>query len=330
MTPIRSKAPMPKKVRRFRMPENGPKLLLIDGNNMSHRVFWTHKELRHGSRYTGVLFGFFRQLIFLRKRFPDHFFVIAWDGGYARRKAESIKAKEAGIVPEYYKEAREKAKAEAAKDPKKAAEIEILHTQMDQLADEALPLIRCVQARRQGVEGDDLLFSYCKYVHKWNGKAVAVSSDQDFFQMLSVGPEISVYDAMKEELYTAERFQMEFNYAPNLYVDYGALVGEVGPSADNIFGVDGWGPKTAGDYIRQYGSYENIVEAVKAKTKRSKKEQTLLESEQRFLLARSLKSMDDIPDIPRVKCEPKDSQALYNKFIELGFMSLLKDVKSLT
>jgi 5'-3' exonuclease len=269
-----------------------------------------------------------RQLIYLRKTYPDYFMVISWDGGYDRRKAESLAGVEAGIVPSSYKESREKSKEEA--DPKKQEEMESLFLQMDQLKEELLPLIRCVQARREGVEGDDIIFTYCKYVKQWNGKAIVVSSDRDFYQVLGIGPEIKVYDAMKDETWSQERFQMEFGFHPSLYVDYGALVGETGPSSDNIFGVDGWGPKTSGDYVRQYGSYENIVSAIKEKAKKSKKEQTLLDSHPRFMLARSLKSMDEIEHIPRPKCEKKDSQILYKKFLELGFMSLLRDIELLT
>ena len=310
------------------MSNEGPKLLLIDGNNMSHRVFWTNQELRYKGRCTGVLFGFMRQLIYLRKTYPEYFMIISWDGGYARRKAESQAGVAAGIIPSSYKELREKSKEDA--DPKKQEEMESLFLQMDQLREELLPLIRCTQAKRDGVEGDDIIFTYCNYVKKWNGKAIVVSSDRDFYQVLGIGPEIKVYDAMKDETWTEERFQMEFGFHPSLYVDYGAFVGESGPSSDNIFGVDGWGPKTSGDYVRQYGSYENIIAAVKEKPKKSKKEQTLLESHQRFLLARSLKSMDEIANVPRPKCEQKDSQILYTKFLELGFMSLLRDVKLLT
>src|ERR1035437_2996280 len=133
----------------------GPKLLLIDGNNMSHRVYWTHQELQYKGNYTGLLFGFFRQLITLRKKFPEHFFVVAWDGGYARRKAESQKGVEDGIISSAYKEPREKAKEEA--DSKKLAEMESLNTQMDQLKNEAFPLVRCVQAFQKGIEADDII-----------------------------------------------------------------------------------------------------------------------------------------------------------------------------
>ena len=306
------------------MSKDGPKLLLIDGNNMSHRVFWTHQELQYKGRYTGVLFGFFRQLIFLRKKFPEHFMVVAWDGGYARRKVESLSAVAAGIVPSAYKQPREEAKSEA--DPKKLEELESLNTQMDQLRDEALPLTRCVQAWRKGIEADDLIHTYCLKAKQWGGEAVVVSSDKDFLQVLGIGPEVTIFDAMKDETWTAERFRMEFGFEPTLWVDVGALQGDKG---DNIFGVEGWGSKTSCDYVRQYGHLESILEAVRAKEKKSKKEQMLLNSLPRMTLARSLKKMDDIPQVPMLVYPNKESQPLYQKFLELGFMSLLRDVKLL-
>jgi len=309
------------------MSNDGPKLLLIDGNNMSHRVFWTHQELSYKGKYTGLLFGFLRQLIFLRKKFPEHFLVVAWDKGYARRKAESKAGVAAGIVPSAYKEPREIAKAEAEIDPKKQEELECLMTQMDQMKDEILPLVRCTQAIVPGVEADDLIYTYCHYAHKWKGQAIVVSSDKDFYQVLGIGDDVLIFDAMKDETWTAERVKMEFAFGSELWVDFGALVGDKG---DNIFGVDGWGTKTAGDYIRQYGTLESILEAVRAKPKMSKKEQVLLASIPRMTLARSLKKMDEIPNIPRPRSDKKDYQALYNKFLEYGFMSIIKDVKLLT
>ena len=307
------------------MSDSTPKLLLIDGNNMSHRVFWTHQDLQYKGQYTGLIFGFLRQLIFLRKKFPDHFIVVAWDRGYVRRKAESLLAVASGIVPSAYKEPREKAKDDASQEKKDA--LESLNTQMDQLRDDILPLVRCTQAIMTGIEADDLIYSYCKLMKKWGGQAVIVSSDKDFYQVLSLGPEIVIFDAMKEETWSDERVNMEFNFSSSLWVDFCSLTGDKG---DNIFGVDGWGPKTAGDYIRQYGCIENIMQAVKAKDKHTKREKMLLDSEARLSLARSLKHMDDIPHVPMPRCAKKDSKVLYAKFLEFGFMSLLKDLPLLT
>ena len=153
-----------------------------------------------------------------------------------------------------------------------------------------------------------------------------MSSDKDFMQILGIGPEVTIFDAMKDETWTAERFRMEFGFEPSLWVDMGALQGDKG---DNIISLDGWGPKTACDYVRQYGTIDAIIEAVRAKDKKSKKEQMLLDNLPRVALARSLKKMDDIPNIPMLVYPHKESQPLYQKFLELGFMSLLRDVRLL-
>lgn len=301
------------------------KLLLVDGNNMSHRVFWTHKNLQYRGTHTGLLFGFLKQLIYLRKKFPGYYFVIAWDRGYNRRRAESNKAVEMGIIPSGYKAQREEARAEADSD--KLDELESLNTQMEQLQDVILPLVRCSQIYRSGVEADDLIYSYCKYVNKYNGSAVVVSSDKDFLQVLGLGQGMSVYDAMKSETWTIERFEAEFGFSPELWVDAGALMGD---KSDNIFGVDGWGPKTSCDYVRRFGSVENVIKEVEKKKKKLKRDMNLLNSIDRLNLAMSLKKMDDIPDLPRPKCDPKDSEVLKQKFIDFGFASLIKEARILT
>jgi len=294
------------------MPDGGPKLLLIDGNNMCHRVFWTNQTLSHKGKGTGVLFGFFKQLIHLHKSYPDHFRIIVWDRGYARRLEESQKAVEAGIIPSAYKANREKNKPE----------LEDMFEQMNQLRDSVLDMIRCVQVSEKGVEADDIIYTYTKYVQKWHGEAVVVSSDNDFFQALAPG--VTIYDAMKKEVWTEERFNVEVGFSPSLWVDAGALMGDTG---DNIHGVDGWGPKTTNKYVRQYGGIDAVVAAVQAKKKRSKTEQNLLDSLPRLALAKSLKQMDIIPNVPMPRlCRNIDSKSVEKMFLEFGFASLLKEI----
>lgn len=306
------------------MPDSGPKLLLIDGNNMCHRVFWTHQELQHQGRHTGVLFGFFRQLIFLRKKFPDHFPIVAWDAGYDRRKKVSVQGVADGIIPSSYKEQREAARDAA--DDKRKEELEDLRTQMRQLRDEVLPLVRCRQARVKGEEADDIIYTYCQRAKEWGGSAVVVSSDRDFYQVLGIGDCVSIFDAMKEETWTRERFELEFGINPALWVDVGSFQGD---SGDNIFGVDGWGPKTSLDYVRKYGNTDAVIAAVQALPKKSKKEQKLLESIPRIRMARYLKAMAMVPDVPMPACGPKEKEPLYQAFLDLGFVSLLQDIKLL-
>ena len=306
------------------MPDSKPKLLLIDGNNLSHRMYWAHKELSYNGRCTGLIYGFFRALVSLHKDYPDYFRVIAWDRGYDRRLEESTRAVAAGIVPSAYKQNRRDNEAEAMQDPEQARIHEEIHDQMDEMK-EALNLVRCLQVGVNGVEGDDIIFSYAKENQANGGHTVIVSSDKDFMQVLS--DSIVVYDAMKQEHWTRERFKLEFQFEPERWVDVGALEGEEGPTKDNIIGVEGWGPVTACKYVREFGCLEQIIEAVQAKPKKSKKEQVLLNSIPRAMLAKSLKRMDMIPNLPRTRVlKHYDAKDLEKYFLEFRFASMMKDI----
>jgi len=309
-----------------------PKLLLIDGNNMAHRVFWAQRKrkpdgssasaLSHKGREVDLIYGFFRQLVHLHKKYPEHFRVIVWDGGYVRRLAESEKGVEAGIIPSSYKQPRREAREDKKDDPDQVS----LREQMKELQF-GLDLVRCRQVTIQGCEADDIIYTYARTYAEWDAECVVVSTDKDFMQVLD--DNTVVYDAMKKGLWSKERFEIEFGFSPHLWVDAGALMGEVGASKDNIFGVDGWGPKTSCDYVSKHGDIDAIIAFVEGKEKRGKKEQTLLDQIPRLRLAKSLKRMDVLPVVPKPYCLPKDEEALKAFFLEWGFASLLKEASRL-
>jgi len=310
-----------------------PKLLLIDGNNMCHRVFWAQRSkgakggstLSYKGRAVDVLYGFFRQLIHLDKKYPDHFRIIAWDRGYARRLAESQKAVEEGLVPSAYKQPRKEAKEEKEREGNE--DYESLMEQMEQLQD-ALDLVHCLQVAVDGFEADDIIHTYARLYGEWDGESVVVSTDKDFYQVIDANT--TIYDAMRKEVWSLERFQLEFGFSPHLWVDAGAIMGEVGPSKDNIFGVDGWGPKTACQYVRDYGDIDAIEKALMEKKKRGKREQTFLDQMPRLRLAKSLKQMDIMPNLPKPRvCRHLSEEGLRKFFLDWGFASLLKEARRL-
>ena len=125
---------------------------------------------------------------------------------------------------------------------------------------------------------------------------------------------------------TANDLLLEFGYDPKLWVDKGAIEGEVGPTKDNIFGIDGWGPKTANDYVTKYGDCDDIYSAINEKEKRGKKEETFLAQFDRLMLAKSLKQMDVIEKFPMPRFIMKPEEKILKKFfLEFGFMSIAKD-----
>jgi DNA polymerase-1 len=222
------------------MPE-GPKLLLIDGNNMAHWVFWANRSrcpdgssstsLSHRGKEVDMLFGFFRQLISLQKKYPQHVRVICWDRGYDRRLKESKTAVEAGLIPSSYKQPRKESQEDRKDDPDMVS----FREQKEELK-YGLKLIRCMEVAFDGIEADDIIYTYARHYADFDADCVAVSSDQDFLQILDENTRL--YDPMKKELWTAQRFELEFGFKSHLWVDAGAIMGD---KSDNIHGVDGWG-----------------------------------------------------------------------------------------
>lgn len=286
-------------------------VLLIDGNNLCYRVWWTNRHLAFKGRPTGLLFGFLRSLVAFRRRFSGHEFIIAWDSRSKRRTEEAEAAVEAGLVPSGYKATREKRE-----------EMDEMFEQMDQLK-EILCCVRVAQIGAKGVEADDLIYTLGRMAGR-HRPVVVVSSDRDFYQMLS--DRVSVYDAMKKETWTGLRFEQEFAYPPRLHVDAGALAGD---SSDNIHGVDDWGPKTSGKYVRKYGDVEAIITALQEKDAPTKTEQKLLDSVDRVRLAKSLKKMDLVGGIDWPQTPPGDPKRLREALVECGCASLLANVMTL-
>jgi DNA polymerase-1 len=293
-------------------------LLLIDGKNLCHRVYWTHKELSYGGSPVGMLYGFMNSLVLLKKKFGSYFFVVAWEGGSKRRKAESAKAVEEGLIPSGYKANREK-RAEDDDD------LEEFDVQFEVLKEKFLPQVKVLQARVSGYEADDVIHTYAAQNAERDGQTVVVSSDRDFMYLLQY-PNVTIYDAMKQATWTRSEFDAEFGFDPALWVDVGAIMGD---NSDNIHGVRGWGVKYASKYIREYGDMDAVIAAIEAKPekKRGKKEQALLDNVEVIRLAKSLKQMDMVPFPPKLRFTKQYKQkSLEALFMKYGFKNLMNDV----
>jgi len=290
------------------------KLLLIDGNNLAHRVYWANKNMNHKGANIACLYGFFKSLIGLRTKYDkqDYICVIAWDyGGSKRRKKEASDGVESGLIPSGYK---------ANRSTEVNEDMENIFEQMDQIR-EGLEFCRILQVKIKGVEADDVIYSYALKNKERGGQSIAVTSDQDYLQMVS--NEIKVFDPMKKILWTYPRFTQEYGFEPDMWVDYGAIMGD---KSDNIYGVDGWGPKTAMKYVQEHGSIENIRNFLSSQDKLSKKEQKFLESKERLDLAYSLKQMDFISEIPKTRFTKEyNTKDIVSFFEQFEFKTLIRD-----
>lgn len=220
------------------------KYLLIDGNNLAIRCAFANADLKNADGIpTGVHFGVFQSIINLKYKFPDRQFLIVWDGKSVRRMQESEEGVKSGIIPSSYKFNRKK---DEQPQPLKDFYSQIFYLQRG-LGQTGIPQIRFPQ-----YEADDVIASYCKTLA--GNDIVVVTSDKDYWQLLT--EHVSLWDGMKSQEIHLDAWQKEYGITPAQYVDVGALMGDDG---DNIFGIPGWGEKTALKAIKKHGSWQEVL-----------------------------------------------------------------------
>ena len=222
------------------------KYLLIDGNNLAVRAAFSQNDLINSRGiHVGCHYGTVNSLIYLKEQFPDHIFLLAWDGRSEHRLVMSEEGVERGITPETYKANRKKGDI-----PEPLAHF---HEQSDFLK-RGINTLGIPQIWMSDHEADDVVASYCEMLCD-SEEVVLVTSDKDYLQLLR--DNIWIWDGMKSEKTTIDSFRDTWGISPEQWIDVGALAGD---DSDNIFGPPGWGEKTAVDAIREFKTWQGVIE----------------------------------------------------------------------
>lgn len=223
------------------------KYLLIDGNNLAIRSSCANLELTNREGITsGVHYGTMQSLIGLKQKFSDYKFLVVWDGKSKRRKLEASTGVESGIIKSGYKENRPKGEEKPQGVINFETQATVLKLAIDKLG---IP-----QIRMQDYEADDIIASYCHKLTSNGDEVVCVTTDKDYFQLLS--DKVCIWNGMKEEMITKTIWSNKNGIEPPQHVDVGAFSGDTG---DNIFGVPGWGEKTSLKAIQAYGGWKETL-----------------------------------------------------------------------
>ena len=213
------------------------KLLLIDAYSQIFRSFYAIRHLtnRRGEPVNAA-FVFAKLLLKLEKRYPERRSIMLFDSGKVAFRLE--------LAPEY--------KANRPPMP-------------DELKSQ-MPLIKRIAAAFgwnlfscEGYEADDLIGMIALKCRE-DSEVLIVSSDKDLSQL--VGTNISMLVPQSgtkgdfEERGHAEVIA-KFGVAPELMVDYLALLGD---SSDNISGVPGIGPKSAAELLNTFGGADKWLD----------------------------------------------------------------------
>lgn len=251
------------------------KIYIVDVSSMFFRAFYAIRPLTSTKGVpVNAVYGFISMIVKLMKeKNPDHL-VFCYD-----RKEPSFRK---GLYDDY--------KANRTTMP------DDLQVQMPYLKQVAT-LFGITDLEVDTFEADDLIGTVARMAEKDGYESYIVSGDKDFCQL--VGPQIYLYDTMKEVVYDSALVKEKHGVGPDQFIDFLAITGD---TSDNIPGVAGIGPKGAQKLLEQFGTLENIYKNIDQVASAAIK-QKLIDSEKKAILSKQLvtiicdvklnKSMDD-------------------------------------
>jgi DNA polymerase-1 len=171
--------------------------------------------------------------------------------------------------------------------------------------------------KQDGVEADDLIATAAVHATKRGYRTVIVAADKDLMQL--VGPEIILWDTMRDRVFGPAEVEERFGVKVAQLRDLLALMGD---SSDNIPGVPHVGPKTAKELLLAHGTLEGIYENLDRIAKKSLRENLIAHREQAFLSQRLVTLKADCPiafEPEALRYGGRDVPALKRIYAELGF-----------
>ncbi len=211
------------------------RLLLVDGSYYAYRSFYAMPALQTSvGQPTNALYGL---TVVLRRMLADLRPTLA---GWA--VDDGLCAERVALCPEY-KENR-------------PAMPEALSVQLDQV-EELMAALGFPVLRVAGEEADDVMASYTAAARQ-EGEVVLATNDKDLLALVS--PRVTIYQTNGKgfHLLTEQEVAEKWGVAPAQIPDLLALIGD---SVDNIAGVPGVGKVTAAQWLRRYGSLEELLRA---------------------------------------------------------------------
>lgn len=257
-----------------------PRLLLLDGHSLAYRAFYALKEAAMSTatgQPTQAVYGFASMLAnVLRDEAPTHLGV-AFDVSRASFRTDRF--------PEY------KANRSATPDEFKG-QVELII--------EVLEAMGIRTMRVEGYEADDVIATVTAKAADEGFEVLILTGDRDSLQLVT--PDVTVLYPMmgvsKLHRFTPAAVEEKYQLTPAQYPDFAALRGD--PS-DNLPGIPGVGEKTAAKWIREFGSFQELVE--RADEVKGKAGQNLRDHLDAVRLNRELTEL--VRDVP-LEVEPAD------------------------
>lgn len=208
--------------------------ILVDGHNLALRCFYAPgmADLKNSSGTpTGMILGFIRSLLALKKRYPEAGIIVCWDGSSQRRKK----------VFAGYKANRKERKSNG----------------FDQIAylKELLPFFGIRQAWNPEEEADDVIATLVEQLK--NIRKVIYSTDRDLLQLVDVLTIVQspAVGGAKERFFDLDEVVVEYEVDAEKLVHLRAFLGD---SSDAIPGVPQVPTKILTALVRSYKTVDGV------------------------------------------------------------------------
>ncbi len=283
------------------MAEKPRTLYIIDGHAHIYAAFYapmSQKLTSPAGEPTKATYIFTTMILRLLETKKPDMLVVAMDS-----KEPSFRAE---IYPEY-----------KAQRPPMPDEMPVQISRIEQILDAMnIPMIR-----KSTFEADDIIGTLALKGAKADINVYICTKDKDMLQLLG-NKGVYMYDIKTDTVTDAQSFKKETGLEPQQFIDVLALQGD---TSDNVPGVADVGPKTAMEWVKQYGSLENVYKHADEIT--GKRGDNLRNSKDTAFLSRKLVTLDcSLPvnlDQKTFAVKEFNEGKLAAVFTELGFNRLL-------
>ncbi len=277
-------------------------IYLVDAHSLIFQVFHAIPPMTSPTGLpTNAVFGFVRDLMYLRKRNPDYL-VCAFD------------LPEPTFRSELYKEYK------AHRDPTPTDLV--AQWPLIQRAVEALGIPVVTHPR---YEADDVLATIARAASKRGLDVYVCTSDKDCRQLID--DRIRLYNLRKHQEFGRAELMADWGVTPEQVVDLQSLVGD---AVDNVPGVPGIGVKTAAKLLQEFDTLDNLLANID-RVAGAKRQENLRASGPILGMSRQLvKLADDVPapmEWDAWKLKEIDAQKMLDLCQELGFRSFAAEVR---
>lgn len=207
---------------------------ILDGNNLVYRAHNANFELKTSAGlFSGMVYGFLRTLVSLKKKYRDFKFIVVWDN-HAVAKFE--------IQPDY-----------------KAGRSSLSGSVWNQAKDlkDVLEIMGVDQYEKVAYEADDVIASLTKKL-KDEGKVYIYTNDKDMLQLVEDGKVIVFKPKVgttPEKFYDEEAVRNQFGVPTKKLGFFRSFDGD---SSDNIKGISRVPRKLVASLVNKYADIDEI------------------------------------------------------------------------